>query len=582
MGLVVTGSAELKHDSLTVIPLGGQGELGQLLWLFIYAGEILLVDAGAAYPSEDLPGVDLLLPNTNFLEANQDRILALLLTNGHEEHCGATSYLLHHLRIPRIMAPKLVCSLLSQLGMDSVQTPDGTVAKVPVDCVDMRQPYQIGPFEVEWIHVNNSIADACALKIGTPAGTVLYTSSFKLDQTPVDKRFLDIARLAQIGDSGVLLLISDSANAEQVGYSPSEFAVVPALEKQIGGASGRVIAIVPGTNTHRLQILFDIAARTNRKVILLGDTILNVAIAAAITGNLSYDRKSEATVDDLSKLADEQVLIITTGIEADPISALDDFAYGRLKDITPKQGDTVIFSADIVAGRARHMAMILDQLLGLGVKTIYGSRQGVHVSKHGSCEELKLMISLIRPRYFLPAMGEFRHIMHHKDLAIDWGMPEDSIFPLHNGDILTIDNGVGWILDQVESQSVLFNREQGERVTTFSVNERRSLSLEGIVTVGLIINPEGEILSGPSIEVGASGFLRSQEWLGVHDDLVIAIRETVARLADSIRDPEAEVQFEVGAVRAAVREVTAKTLRSRLTAKPTVQVIVHQYRNGQK
>lgn len=573
MGLVVTGSAELKHDSLTVIPLGGQGELGQLLWLFIYAGEILLVDAGAAYPSEDLPGVNLLFPNTNFLEANQDRILALLLTNGHEEHCGATSYLAHHLRIPRIMAPKLVCSLLSQFGMDTVQTPDGTIAKVPVDCVELRQPYQIGPFEVEWIQVNNSIADACAVRICTPAGTVIYTSSFKLDQTPVDKRFLDIARLAEIGDSGVLALISDSANVEQTGYTPSEFSVVPSLEKHIGSAPGRVIVIVPGTNTHRLQILFDIAARNDRKVVLLGDTILNVAIAAAVTGNLTYERKTEATIEDVDKLKDEHVLIITTGIEADPISALDDFAYGRLKDVAPKSGDTVIFGADIVAGRARHMAMILDQLLVQGVKTIYGSKQGVHVSKHGSCEELKLMLSLARPRYFLPAMGEFRHIMHHKDLAIDWGMHEDNIFTLQNGDILTVENGVAWILDQVESQSVLFNREQGERVTTFSVNERRSLSLEGIVTVGLVVDSTGEIMSGPSIEVGGSGFLRSEEWAAVHDDLILSIEETVARLAD----PQADAPFEVGAVRAAVREVTAKTLRSRLTAKPTIQVIVHEY-----
>ncbi|HEY9870587.1 MAG TPA: ribonuclease J, partial [Candidatus Obscuribacterales bacterium] len=288
MAGILTGSAEIRYDRLSLAPLGGQSELGQVLWVVSYGGELLLLDAGAAYPGEDLPGVDLLLPNTNFLEANQERITALLLTNGHEEHSGAVGYLLNHLKIPRIMAPRFVSSLVAQNLM-------GRSSETIIDTIEMRHPYQIGSFELEWVQVNDAIADACALRLSSPEGTVIYTSSFKLDQTPVDNRQLDVARLAQLGDAGVLLLISDSAGVESPGYTPSEKAVSAPLEKHIAEAPGRVIVVLPGTNTHRLQILFDLASKWQRKVVLHGETLIKTAVVAVITGNLVYDRKIEAS-----------------------------------------------------------------------------------------------------------------------------------------------------------------------------------------------------------------------------------------------------------------------------------------------
>ncbi len=571
----MTGGADLKYGSLAVVPLGGQSELGQVLWVLIYGGEILLLDAGAAYPAEDLPGVDLLLPNSNFLEANQERILALLLTNAHEEHCGAVSYLLHHLKIPKIMGPRFVAAFLAQCAIGG--NAETGFACPQVDTCRMGHSYQIGPFAVEWCPVNDAVADATALKIGTPEGTVIYTSSFKLDQTPVDNRLMDVGALAQAGDQGVLLLISDSAGVENPGYTPSERAVVDSLSQHVLAAAGRAIVVLLGTNTHRLQILFDIAAAQGRQVILLGDTLVRTAVSAAITGNLNYDRKLEASFADLDKLPDEKILIIATGSEGDPIQILEELAYLRNKDVSVKEGDTVIFSAEVNPGRARQMAAILDQFLALGVRTVYSARQNIHVSKHASREELKLMLALTNPKYFIPALGESRHIMHHAQLAVEFGLPAESVFPLQNGDILEIDNGVATVIGSIESAAVLFNRDQGERVTTYSVNERRTLSLEGIVTVGLVVNDQGELISGPFIEVGASGFLRSPEWEVAKIEVTSNILEAIGRFSgkDNLGAGE-KISYDLAALRATVKEVVSKTLRTKLQAKPTVQVIVHE------
>lgn len=575
MAHIATGSANIMYDSLGVVPLGGQSEFGQMLWVFTYGGEMILVDAGAAYPSEDLPGVDLLLPNTNFLEANQERILALLLTNGHEEHSGAVNYLLRHISVPRIMAPRFVSQLLSQslLGNDGA-SPGARVHRL-LDTVELRVPYEIGPFEVEWMRVNNAIADACALRINTPEGTVIYTSSFKLDQTPVDKQFMDIHEFANSGDRGVSLLISDSAGVENEGYTPSEASLKGTFIKHLEEATGRVIVVFPGTNTHRLQILFDVAAATNRKVVLLGESLLRTALVAAVSGNLVYDRRIESTIEELPRLKPEQCLVIASGIEDDPLNVLSELASGNNPDFSFTEGDTVIYSASIMPGRLRHMANILDQLLTLGVNFVRDS-SGVHVSKHASREELKLMLSLTKPKYFIPSIGEGRHIMQHAQLAIEWGLEPDDVYPINNGDILEIRNGIASVIGSVESQAVLFNSQQGERVTTFSVHERRALSLEGVLSISLVVNDRQEVLAGPSIVTGAAGFMKTPEWQETHQALKVAIIDAIERYTP--HDDEEDVT--IGALRAAVREVAIKMLRSKMQAKPTIQVVVHKAQGG--
>ncbi|HEY9677005.1 MAG TPA: ribonuclease J [Drouetiella sp.] len=572
---IVTGDAVLKFDGLAVIPLGGQSELGQVMWALVHSGKILLVDAGSAYPVEEMPGVDLLFPNTNFLKANEEHIVGLVLTNAHAEHSGAVSFLLNNLAIPTIMGPRYVSTFLAQCSIDANKA-TGFPCPI-VETVEIGESYELDPFEIEWVQVNDAIADACALKIGTPKGTVIYTSSFKVDQTPVDNRLMDVRKLAEAGDNGVLLLIGDSSGVEIEGYTPSEKAVIPNLRKAIEKAPGRAIVVMPGTNTHRLQILFDIAQQTGKKVALLGETLTRTAVSAAITGNLIYDRSIEASIEEIQKLPDSDILILASGQDGDAMEAILDLAYTSNKDLLLKDGDTVIYSAGVAAGRSRQMAMILDNLLALGVHAVYGARTGVHVSKHASREELKFMLSIINPKYFVPALGEGRHIMHHAQMAIEWGIPAESIYPLRNGDVLEIENGSATIVGTVEAQPVMFNREQSESVSQFSVSERRSLSTEGVVSVGLVVDGDMRLVSGPTIEVGAAGFMQSSEWEMVRPEIEQAIIDAVARMQtpDQVGNEE-PVRFEMTALRAAVREVTTKAFRSKLQSKPTVQVMIHE------
>lgn len=575
MAHIVTGEGTLKFDSLAAIPLGGQSEVGQALWVLACRGQMLLIDAGSAYPTEDMPGVDLLFPNTEFLKANELNIAGLVLTNAHDEHCGSVSYLLHHLSIPKIMGPRFVSTYLAQCAI--VANKETGFPCPIVDTIDIGSEYNVGPFSVEWIQVNDGIADACALKVKTPEGTVIYTSSFKVDQTPVDNRLMDIRKLAQAGDSGVLLLIGDSAGIETEGYAPSEKAVIPVLKRTVEQAQGRVIIVIPGTNTHRLQILFDIAQKSKRKIALLGETLTRTAVSAAITGNLSYERSIESSLEQIRSVVEKETLILATGQDGDAMNVLLALVDNACKELTLKAGDTVVYSAEVTSGRSRQMAMIQDHFLSLGIKFVWGVRQGAHVPSHASREELKFMLSITNPKYFVPALGEGRHIMHHAQLAREWGIPAEAIFPLNNGEVLEIEGGLATISGIVPAEAVMFNREQGESVSQASVGERRSLSLEGIISIGLVVDSEGRLMRGPTIEVGAAGFLRSVEWELARPELVQAIVDAVDRMKtpEQVGD-DPPPPFEINALRSAVREVSMKALRSKLQSKPTVHVTVHE------
>lgn len=562
---------DLDYNGLYAIPLGGQNELGLVMWMFIHQGKILLVDAGASYPAQRLPGVDLLLPNTSFLEANEKNILAQIITNGHEEHLGALTYLSQHVEIPQILCPRFVAALIDQNIFDLYGS--GQTDRPPVETIVPKKEYKIGPFTVQWIESNNSIADACALKISCQGGTVVYTSAFKLDQTPVDGQMLDIGSIARAGDDGVMLLISCSANVEESGYCPSEKVVVSAMQRLCRQAQGRLIVVIPATNTHRLQVLFDVAASAGRKVFLTGDVLHKVAVSAAISGHLNYDRSLEGSAADLLKLEDEKVLFIASSKEADPIDVLEAIARGEHEAITLKAGDTIVFSSDVVPGQARRMAHILDELLAKDIACHWGTRQNVHVSRYGAKEELKLMLSVCKPRYFAPAMGEARHITQHAGLGEFFNLDEDHVFSLGNGQILELKNGMGRVVGQIEAEPVLFNRDQGERVTTASVKERQALSLEGVLTLALTVNGKGDLVSGPELDCGASGFLLNDQWPQIQQDILTVTGQTVERITkERLGDERDSGPY----LRSAIRESVVKVLRNRLSAKPTVQVLIHQ------
>ena len=564
--------AELDWNNLSVLPLGGQSELGQVLWVVAYKGQMLVIDAGAAYPTRELPGVDLLVPNTNFLKANQTRICALLVSNGNEEYSGAVPYLAKNINIPKIMAPIFVTCLIEQIKHDLPV--DHALQKVDIETVEIKREYKIGPFTVEWIRVNDTVAEACALHISTDAGEIIYITSFKLDQTPIGGQLADISRLAELGDKGVTLFISPSAGIERTGYSKSEMILYEQLGKHIEKTSGRVIVLMAGTNTHRLQILFDLAKRYKRKILLVGDVLKRCAVAAAMSGNLNYYPELEMNVNELKNLSDDKVLIVATGKEGDALPALIELASSKQEEISTKSGDTIIFSAELQPGRLRQFAMLLDQFLLSGITVFWGEEQGVHVTRNAGQEELKLLLSLISPQYFVPAFGEGRHIMHHAKTARDWGMASEAIFPLQNGKVLTITNGMASIKGRVEYQSVLINRHKGELVTTFTVNERLAMSQEGLVTASLVIDKTGKLLSGPQFDCGAASFRNSSQWqeacAQMSEKILAAIKESSADASGK------EIILDQVAMRAIVREIANKTLRARLQTKPVLQIVVQQ------
>ncbi len=556
---------------LAVVPLGGQSELGQVLWVISYKGEIIIVDAGAAYPTRELPGVDSLLPNTSFLEANQDRIKALLLTSGNEEYIGAVPYLVSHVAVPKIMAPKFVCCLIEQTK-DELPS-DHALKDIEIENIETKRSYHIGPFEVEWINLSNSAAQSCALRISIAGNEIIYMTSFKLDQTPVDHQLVDIGRLAQLGEQGITLLIGSSAGVEHPGYSVSELALFDSIYSLINQATGRVIVLMSGTNPYRLQTLIDIAKRSQRKILLLGESLIHCAVASAMTESLIYQPEIEASLEEIEKLSDSSVLIVATGKDGNPMSALTELAHATHKNITAKSGDTIIYSSEIPPGRLRQMAMLLDQFLQANINIYWGEEQGVHVARNASQEELKLLLSLIKPKYFVPAFGEGRHIMHNANLAYQSGMSSDKVFPMQNGQILALENGHANIVGQVEFQAVLVNREQGERITTFTVNERRAMSQEGLITISLIINSQGQLVSGPQFDCSAASFRYSLQWKEACLEMTKNISEAIKN-AVSITTPK-EGKDDV-AIRSLVRDTAFKTLRAQLQTKPVLQIVIQQ------
>ncbi|MBN9394111.1 MAG: ribonuclease J [Candidatus Melainabacteria bacterium] len=576
----ITSIDQLDEDTLHLVPLGGQSELGQVIWAFIYQSSILLVDAGATYPQKELPGVDLLLPNTNFLEANQKHIVGLALTNGHEEHVGAVAYLATHVQIPRVMAPPQVVSMIGQ-GCYKLYGED---TRVNAEAIQYRNDYRLGPFYLEWIRSNNAIADASCLKISCPGGVVLYTSGFKIEQGTGE--MIDLHRLSAIGDNGVDILISDSSNVEAPGYSPSEHTVESRLHKIAQEAAGRVIVVMPATNTYRLNALYAAAAQSGRKLILSGETLQKVALSTAMAGHLAMDTAnaigSSFTEVKSRSIPDKGVMVVASSIECDPIRILEDITYDEHPEIHLQAGDTIVFSSDIMPGELRHMANVLDRLLSRHVDCIYAVRNGVNVSKHAAQEELKCMLNVAKPAIFVPAIGEGRHIARHAELARHYGINPGAIFTMRNGQCLAykpFDPTDADIIGEIESAPVLFNRDQGERVTTSSVNERRSLSLEGILTVGLTVDQSGNLLAEPDIKCGASGFQLSRQWEELSGEMPEIVKEAVDRAFSRALisfDREQGMIDAHTALRSVVRESVVKAVRSRLSAKPTVQVIVHQ------
>ncbi len=484
-----TGTKPFSNDkSLKIIALGGLGEIGKNTMAIAYGDDMILVDAGLAFPSEEMLGVDLVLPDLTFLAKHQSMLRGLAITHGHEDHIGGIPYLLKDVSIPAIYGPALALGLL-----EKKLTENELLGRTKLLQVKPRQRVQMGCFDVEFIRCTHSIADSYSLIIRTPVGVVVHTGDFKFDFTPVDGEQYDIARLAAASEEGILLLMSDSTNTEREGFTPSERSVWSKINECFAGAKGRIIVTTFASNVNRMKQVIQAAIDHDRKVAVLGRSMLTFAGLSRELGYMSYPDNLLVPIDQVKSLPLDKVVILTTGSQGEPMSALTRIANDEHRLIKILPGDTVVISATPIPGNERSVANTINALSVRGAKVIYGREAGVHVSGHACREELKLMINLCKPKYFLPVHGEYRMLVGHSALAVECGVKSENTFVMDNGEVLEITPEKAWKSGTVESGLVLIDFNRDFFIDEEIVAERQKLADDGMVALVVTIDELGGI-----------------------------------------------------------------------------------------
>jgi ribonuclease J len=497
-----------KQDRVSIIPLGGLGEIGKNMTAIEFNREIIVIDAGLMFPDEDMLGIDLVIPDISYLTDNKEKVKGIVLTHGHEDHIGALPYVLKQINVP-IYGTKLT------LGLAKVKFEEhGMVKEVTANCVKAGQQIKLGNFTVEFIHVNHSIADVVALAVHTPVGVVLHTADFKFDHTPVDGKPTDFRRLAELGDTGVLVLLSDSTNVEREGYTPSEKELSKTFEELFLQAPGRILVATFASNIHRIQQIIDTAFKHERKVALVGRSMVNVASIAIELGYLRVPEGLMIELDDIDRYPVNMVTIITTGSQGEPMSALSRMATSDHKKVSIIPGDTVIISASAIPGNEKMVARTINHLFKQGATVIYESVSGIHVSGHASQEEQKLMINLVKPKFFIPVHGEYRHLVQHARLAVEMGMDSENVIIAEIGDVVEIGKNKIRVAGKVPSGKVFVDGLGVGDVGNIVLRDRKQLSQDGILIVVVTIDKNnGQILAGPDIVTRGFVYVRESEAL---------------------------------------------------------------------
>jgi conserved hypothetical protein len=521
---------------LKIIPLGGLGEIGKNTMAICYGDDIILVDAGLAFPSEDMLGVDLVLPEITFLVENQHKLRGLAITHGHEDHIGGIPFILKEIPIPVIYGPALAINLLAGKFRES-----GLADRTTLTTVRPRQRVKIGCFEVEFIRCTHSIADSFSLIIRTPVGTIVHTGDFKFDFTPVDGEQFDIASLSNAAEEGILLLMSDSTNTERPGYTPSERTVWRKLNEVFSSAKQRIIVTTFASNVHRVRQVMRAAMRYDRKVAILGRSMLNFANIARELGYMSFPDGLLIPVELVNDLPGDRVVILTTGSQGEPMSALTRIANDEHKQIKIIPGDTVVISATPIPGNERSVANTINALFLRGADVVYGRDSGVHVSGHACREEQKLMLNLTKPKFFMPIHGEYRMLVGHGELATECGVHPDDVFIMENGDVLEVTRDKSRKAGRVKAGIVLIDSNREWQLDADILEERRHLAEDGLVTVVVSLDDERKILSGPDVSIRGvilpRGVPAEEFVLRVQDQVkgILKDRKTIGKLgADDI------------------------------------------------
>lgn len=504
----------MDKESLKVIPLGGLGEIGKNITAIEYKDEIIVIDGGISFPDEDMYGVDLVIPDIRYLLENKNKIKGMFLTHGHEDHIGAIPYILKQINMP-VYGTRLTLGLVENKLKEH-----NILRESKLKPVRTGQTIKLENLKIEFIGVTHSIADSCALAIYTPMGIILHTGDFKIDYTPIDGRMTNLNRMAALGKKGVLLLMADSTNVERQGHSISEKSIGETLKRIFSGAQGRIIVATFASNIHRMQQIADASIAYNRKIAFSGRSMENISEVAMNLGYLHVPDEYIIDIKDVSKYPSEEVTIITTGSQGEPMAGLSRIAYGSHRLISIEPGDLFIISASPIPGNDKLVSRVINQLFRKGVDVIYEDLEEIHVSGHAYQEELKLIHSLVKPKYFMPVHGEYRHLKHHRDLAIKLGMKPESVFTLETGQVLEIsEDGVN--TSKTVHTGVLFVDGIGVGdVGNIVLRDRRDLAKDGMVTIVVAINKENySIVAGP--DVITRGFIYARE----AEDIINKVKE---------------------------------------------------------
>ncbi|MBL76110.1 MAG: ribonuclease J [Chloroflexi bacterium] len=490
---------------IKIIPLGGLGEVGKNMLCVEYDKDIVIIDAGLMFPKDNMPGIDLLLPNMKYLEDNQSRIKGILITHGHEDHIGAIPYLLRKLN-PPIYAPPLACDLIKTKLREHP-----SISKSVIREISTGEHLKLGKLSIEYFNVCHSIPDACGVIIKTPLGTIVHTGDFKIDHTPVDNRAADLQRLGELGREGVLLLLSDSTYAEVPGYTPSERTVTETLDWVINKSKGRVLVATFASLISRVQQVVDIAFKHDRKVSLVGRSMVNNITMSLDKGYLKADPRMILPLEQLNALPAKSQLIVLTGAQGEPLSVLSRIANKRHREISIMEGDTVIISATPIPGNEVAVASVIDGLVRQGAKVITRRNiPGVHVPGHASQEELKLMLRLLTPQYFIPIHGEYRMLVAHSELAAEVGIPKENIFVIQDGDVLNISGTHAEVIDKIPTDDIFIDGLQMWELPTTTLRNRRTIGKQGIVLI-VVTNSEDNGQHHTNFEIVSKGFVDIDE-----------------------------------------------------------------------
>lgn len=550
-----------EKSKLRVIPLGGLNEIGKNLTVLEYADDIIIIDCGLGFPDEDMLGIDLVIPDISYLEANRDKIRGMVLTHGHEDHIGAIPYVLRQIN-PPIYGTKLTLGILKN-KLAEHQLP----YEPSLNCVNAGQTVRLGAFSVEFIHVNHSIADACCLSITTPIGTVVHSGDFKLDITPIDGDMMNITRLGEIGRKGVLLLMCESTNAERPGYTPSEKKVGRSLEYIFTtNPTKRLVIATFSSNVHRVQQIINVSARHGRKVAITGRSMLNIVGAAVELGYMSVPEGVLIDINETKRYKPEELTLITTGSQGEPMSALYRMAFGDHSQVTLGRNDLVVLSSSAIPGNEKLVGRIINELSKNGVSVLHDAVVEVHVSGHACQEELKLLQALLKPKYFMPVHGEYRHLAANRELALDMGMEDRNIFISDIGKVLEVDRKSAKFAGTVPSGKVLVDGYGVGDVGNIVLRDRRHLAQDGLIVVVASVDTEARLLlSGPDIVSRGFVYVRESEEL----------MEEVRRLAmQAIQDCLDRRDVDRMELKTCVKDTLSKYLYAKTKRKPMVLPVI--------